>query len=74
MLESDPKRQAVHTLRGYAYQIWQSLGTWISLSEEDVLYLEGAEDLDRLGFQSAETIQVQLVPANQQSEHYLCNI
>ena len=61
MLESDPKRQAIHSLRGYAYQIWQSLYEWISLSEEEVLYLEGAEDLDRLCPQSAETTELKYV-------------
>ncbi len=58
MLNSDPKRQAVHSLRGYAYQIWQSLNEWLSLSEGEVLFLEGAEDIDKLGPGYAETTQV----------------
>ncbi len=58
MIESDSKRQAIHSLRGYAYQIWQSLDEWISLSEEELLYLEGAEDIDKLSPGAAETIQV----------------
>lgn len=58
MLNSDPKRQAIHSLRGYAYQIWQSLYEWLSLSEDEELYLEGAEDIDKLGPGHAETTQV----------------
>lgn len=58
MLNSDPKRQAIHSLRGYAYQIWQSLYEWVSLEEGQTLYLEGAEDVDKMGPEAVETIQV----------------
>ncbi|MFZ3123426.1 MAG: ATP-binding protein [Thermodesulfovibrionales bacterium] len=58
MLNSDPKRQAVHSLRGYAYQIWQSLNEWLSLSEGEALFIEGAEDIDKLGLGRAKTTQV----------------
>jgi hypothetical protein len=45
-LQSDPKRQAVHAIKGYEYQIWQSVLAWINLAEDEVLFLEGAEDFD----------------------------
>ncbi len=37
-------RQAVDSLRGYVYQIYQSLASWITLREGEVLLLEVAED------------------------------
>lgn len=61
-LVADPKRQAVSANRGYAYQAWQSVHAWISLGEGEVLFLEGAEDIDVLKIQEgqveAKTIQV----------------
>jgi hypothetical protein len=36
-------RQAVHALRGDAYQIYQSVVAWIDLSEDAELHLEVAE-------------------------------
>lgn len=57
-LESDAKRQAIPTLRGYSYQIWQSLLRWLELGENENLFLEGAEDIDVLGPGTAETVQV----------------
>lgn len=57
-LESNSKRQAVPTLRGYAYQIWQSLYQWLNLKDNEVLYLEGAEDYDLLGPTRTETVQI----------------
>lgn len=57
-LKSDPKRQAVPTLRGFSYQIWHSLYRWLTLNEDEALLLEGAEDIDVLGPGRAETVQV----------------
>ena len=57
-LKGDMSRQAVPSLRGYAYQIWQSVYRWVTLGKDDILYLEGAEDLDVLSPEKAETIQV----------------
>jgi hypothetical protein len=37
-------RQAVDSLRGYVYQIYQSLASWIGIKEDEVLLLEVAED------------------------------
>lgn len=57
-LVTDTKRQAVASLEGYAYQIWQTVNGWINLKKEEVLFLEGAEDIDILGPKKSETIQV----------------
>lgn len=45
-LIGDPKRQAMYVLDGFSYQIWQSLLHWISLEEDEAVFLEGAEDID----------------------------
>lgn len=58
-LRGDQRRQAIPTLRGYAYQIWQSLYRWVTLKEDEVLFLEGAEDADILGpADQATTVQI----------------
>lgn len=40
----DPKRQAIASLRGYVYQLHQSLAAWIALPNDATLHLEIAED------------------------------
>src|SRR5262245_28917792 len=57
-LEADPKRQAIPTLKGYIYQIWHSVLRWVELGDDEILYLEGAEDIDLIARGEAETIQV----------------
>ncbi len=57
-LIADEKRQAVAPLGGYTYQIWQTVYKWINLKADEVLFLEGAEDIDVLGLLKSETIQV----------------
>lgn len=44
--ETDPKRQATASFRGYRYQAFQSVSAWMRLSPQQVLILEGAEDFD----------------------------
>lgn len=41
-----PNRDATASIRGYVYQIYQSVLAWMLLGEDDVLILEGAEDFD----------------------------
>lgn len=55
---TDPRRQAIPPLRGYDYQVWQSVLRWITLGEGEALFLEGAEDFDVLLAGEAETVQV----------------
>lgn len=42
--QGDPRRQAVASLRGYAYQLYVSALAWIGLHSRQVLFLEVAED------------------------------
>jgi hypothetical protein len=42
--DGDPRRQAVASLRGYAYQLYASALAWIGLKSGQVLFLEVAED------------------------------
>ncbi|MFC1739251.1 tetratricopeptide repeat protein [Planctomycetota bacterium] len=42
--DDQTKRQAVDSLRGYIYQIYQTLNTWLTLKEDEILLLEVAED------------------------------
>ena len=62
-LESNCKRQAVPTIKGYFYQIWQSLLFWSELNDDRQIFLEGAEDIDILSFDSAQTVQVKATSA-----------
>ena len=57
-LKTNPKRQAHASLKGYLYQIWHSVNAWLDLADDEVLYLEGAEDFDVLSDDSATTVQV----------------
>ncbi len=40
----DPAREAVASLRGYAYQLYASALAWLRLSNDETLYLEVADD------------------------------
>lgn len=58
-LAADPARQAVATILGYVYQVWWSIDAWLQLcSPDDVIFLEGAEDLDKIVAGAATTEQV----------------
>lgn len=57
-LANDPAREAVGPMRGYSYQILRSIDTWLELAEDEILVLEGAEDLDRIGCSGALVEQV----------------
>ena len=57
-LKAESKRQAHDPLRGYLYQIWHSVNAWLELTEDEILYLEGAEDFDKVSDGSATATQV----------------
>jgi hypothetical protein len=63
-LINDPAREATASLRGYWAQIWRSVLAWMELGESEWLFLEGAEDFDRISGLAAETVQVKDVPGN----------
>lgn len=54
----DPRRQANDALRGYIYQVLRSILVWLDLADTEELFLEGAEDLDRISGGAALTEQV----------------
>ncbi len=45
-LKADSKRQATDSIEGYRYQILHSVNAWLDLDDNDILYLEVAEDFD----------------------------
>ena len=57
-LLSDPSRQAGPMFTGCDYQVWQSLLAWINLNPQELLYLEGAEDIDAYGPNGVTVTQV----------------
>ncbi len=57
-LPRTPEREAIATLLGYSYQVWVSIDQWFALSAKQVLFLEGAEDIDRVSTLDANTVQV----------------
>jgi len=63
-LDADPNRQATDSLRGYVYQAWQALHAWIELRDDQVLYLEGAEDFDVIDPKSGVPVQVKDTSGN----------
>ena len=57
-LNANSKRQAHAQLKGYLYQIWHSVNAWLDLADDEVLYLEGAEDFDKISGDIATATQV----------------
>lgn len=49
LTKEDLGRQAIHSLRGYIYQIYQSLAAWLDLTKDEILLLEVTEDYAVLG-------------------------
>ena len=63
-LKANSKRQAHAQLRGYLYQIWHSVNAWLDLADNEVLYLEGAEDFDILSDDTDIAVQVKSTQRN----------
>jgi hypothetical protein len=57
-LPADPRRQANAMFAACDYQIWQTVGAWLDLRGDEVLFIEGAEDFDIVGTTKGETTQV----------------
>ena len=57
-LKANTKRQAYASLRGYRYQIWCSVEAWLDLTEDETLYLEGAEDFEIVSDDTVTVVQV----------------
>jgi hypothetical protein len=54
----DVERQAIDSLRGYAYQIAASTAVWLDLDDRTRLYLEVAEDYATVAIDSLNAVQV----------------
>jgi hypothetical protein len=54
-------RSATAALAGYRAQVWRSVLAWINLQDDELLFLEYAEDIDILRELSAVTCQVKHV-------------
>ena len=54
----DPSREAIDSLRGYVYQIYQSALAWVELEDDELLYLEVAEDFVIVAEKALEAVQV----------------
>ena len=54
----DPSREAIDSLRGYVYQIYQSALAWTELEDDELLYLEVAEDFAVVAKEALEAVQV----------------
>ena len=57
MPEGDPARQAVASLRGYAYQVAVAALAWIDVAENDRIFLEVAEDYATVARNALEAVQ-----------------
>ena len=57
-LIANSKRQAHNQFRGFLYQIWHSVNAWLDLADDEILYLEGAEDFDTISDDTATATQV----------------
>ncbi len=54
----DPSREAIDSLRGYVYQIYQSALAWTELEDDESLYLEVAEDFAVVAKDALKAVQV----------------
>lgn len=61
-LVGNARRQAVHSIEGYDYQIWRAAEAWLGLRSDEALFIEGAEDYDVVGPGGATANQVKNSP------------
>ena len=54
----DPSREAINSLRGYVYQMYQSALAWTELEDDEFLYLEVAEDFAIVAKEALKAVQV----------------
>lgn len=63
-LPHTPQREALGAMGGYDYQIWRTIENWLMLADDEVLFLEGAEDIDRVSSSETTTVQVKRTESN----------
>ena len=56
--KGDPTREAIASLGGYVYQIYQSALAWTDLEDDELLYLEVAEDYAIVASNDLQAVQV----------------
>ena len=54
----DAAREAIDSLRGYVYQVYQSALAWADLKEDEFLFLEVAEDYAVAASDALQAVQV----------------
>ncbi|MEC8039437.1 MAG: dsDNA nuclease domain-containing protein, partial [Pseudomonadota bacterium] len=54
----DTAREAIDSLRGYVYQVYQSALAWTELKEDEFLFLEVAEDYAVAAKDALQAVQV----------------
>lgn len=54
----DPQREAIDSLRGYVYQIYQAALAWTEIKDDEFLYLEVAEDFAVAAADALDAVQV----------------
>lgn len=62
-IQGDAARQAISSLKGYAYQLYESALAWVSLSEDEFLFLEVAEDYAIATVEALRAVQVKTASA-----------
>ena len=63
-LLGDPQREAADLQRGIVFQIWSGLRAWMDLTDQQQLWLEGAEDYDVVDVEDATAVQLKATAAN----------
>lgn len=56
--QGDPTKEAIASLGGYVYQIYQSALAWTDLEDDELLYLEVAEDYAIVASNDLQAVQV----------------
>ena len=54
----DTAREAIDSLRGYVYQVYQSALAWTELNDDEFLFLEVAEDYAVAAKDALQAVQV----------------
>lgn len=63
-VDGDVARQALASLRGYAYQLYASALAWIALAPDETLHLEVAEDYAVSARERLDAAQIKDAPAS----------
>lgn len=58
----DTAREAIDSLRGYVYQVYQSALAWTELNDDEFLFLEVAEDYAVAAKDALQAVQVKETP------------